>query len=714
MKKRYFAMLLLLLLSAFVLVACGIKRPDRDKDAGDKDNTDMGASRPYFTVEWYDGVENDTYILIKEINGKYTHKALDLTNATREGYYFKGIFTHKNGTGTMVFDKTGEVLTDDIQPKSVFYAHFEPIEIYVCYDISTIYNATFPDGSKVKTTTIPFGGQLPANCPEFLFDDGQVKCWRSMSPVHFDTPIVGTTAVSDGSVMYPHALDSTKYEATRLVLEGYDIHIIALRPVIDYVNVAVTLDYGDGRKTIIDHDGYFEGLPNGDSLYGWDLEDILSVATKRETALLKSMQTPEPSIKDYQSEEQYRQALKEYYNTAHYTRELLGWAYSPYETTNFVTGGELTENVTLYAIYRDCRTVLLHNIADEPVKKYVYKNEPLLLRNPTFGEGREGYNFYGWYTDALHTNTASRVITYDGDVTSYYAKAYPASVGYTIETVGLRDGKTYQYSYTVPGDENGNYVADLEYETAREGHKFLGIYRYPEIDPFSSLIFDEAGKLQLSSITNGAVYYAIYEVTEIEITGWNSGKSYTYVIPKDKNGAFTGRIDVTPYLPSEEESPFVTFTGLWDEKNHKQVIDKFGFVTGRVELTHGMELRAHYDYTAINVVVTLDDETCNFERVPNGASTKTYVTRYGSKLSTVENVWRYQGIDSNVGIEKYDYVRIYRLLLLLDGKDDTEGTVAWTTAGWQISSTVTKDLLHYDEESGKYFIYMRALTMKGG
>ena len=101
-------------------------------------------------------------------------------------------------------------------------------------------------------------------------------------------------------------------------------------------------------------------------------------------------------------------------NTSGELREVVGWSTSPDELKPFI--GEITEDITLYAIWRGYRyVVLVYSPGDEEVVR-IAEGEEYVIPTPE----KSGYIFNGWYANELKTGLPIPSTVRYGDPYEYY------------------------------------------------------------------------------------------------------------------------------------------------------------------------------------------------------------------------------------------------------------------------------------------------------
>lgn len=128
-------------------------------------------------------------------------------------------------------------------------------------------------------------------------------------------------------------------------------------------------------------------------------------------------------------------------------RELIGWSRS--RSANEPFSGSLTEDTTLYAVWREYRILSFYIDPDgTPETLRVYRDTDAVRKDVP---KRSGYNFGGWYSSTLFSGNPTETFTYGSAYDTYYAKWEP--VVYKI-TFSSDSGETFpEMSYSVESDE---------------------------------------------------------------------------------------------------------------------------------------------------------------------------------------------------------------------------------------------------------------------
>ena len=103
-------------------------------------------------------------------------------------------------------------------------------------------------------------------------------------------------------------------------------------------------------------------------------------------------------------------------NTSGEFCEVVGWSTDPYEMIPFE--GELSGDLTLYAIWRGYRYIVLVNAPGDETVVRISEGETYVIPEPS----KEGYVFKGWYSNDLRTGLPiSATVTYSSPYEFYYA-----------------------------------------------------------------------------------------------------------------------------------------------------------------------------------------------------------------------------------------------------------------------------------------------------
>ena len=358
-----------------------------------------------YTVSW--GGEDG------EINyqGLAHHKEYGWVTS-RDFYTLDGIYALPGGRGSKIFDSMGNLVKGStVESGETYYANWKPINIVLCLDLPD--DASFEDGSNRKEFLVEYTGTLPSVFPAAKDEVGlDLGRWHIVSVTdEYGNLLEGKGTVADYCTAEP--TENTPY-------------VIRLAPYVNYeddnAKHTLTFDFGGG---IIDRhvvESYTD-IPPQFFWYGENAD-----------------------------------------------RELVGWATYPTERGEFVTEiDNLVEDITLYAIWKQYRTIRLH-LHDNKVKTVrVYKDEPFLLDEAAALVGTE---FENWYEDSNFDTVASRIVTYEGTVTDYYAKFNPKSElsgGSYCLTLAYGDGVSEEFEIK-PGQSIENC---LWYETT-DGRELIG------------------------------------------------------------------------------------------------------------------------------------------------------------------------------------------------------------------------------------------------
>ena len=184
---------------------------------------------------------------------------------------------------------------------------------------------------------------------------------------------------------------------------------------------------------------------NAKDFIGWYCQELMAYVTDKDGVFLSGYSLVDEKYDKAQNKLTFRARFKEYtrqitfdYNDGTYRistqsyplgtpashiyypitsgelREVIGWSTSPYELTPF--SGELTEDITLYAIWREYRyVVLVYAPGEEDVVKIV-DGELYTIPDPK----KDGYVFNGWYSNELKTGLPIPSTVRYGDPYEYY------------------------------------------------------------------------------------------------------------------------------------------------------------------------------------------------------------------------------------------------------------------------------------------------------
>ena len=592
MKKRITAVFLLLLALALALTlaACDggeATDPDKDKADGEQgyeegplDQFEREAMTVTYAIEWDNELGKKSYMVTPDSYGEFdyafdqnTFRYLDFTGVTKNFHLFKGVYTAPNGNGDRAFDTAGNCLLDKIENGTVFYAYWEPTTVIVCYNLIYENMAIFQGGAEMKTVPLRYGDNLPAVFPEVLCENSELLYWRTSD---------ASSQISDFNMLLNDQKTVAQHCKTKFypTCEAENYYVLNFYPVLNKDNCYLTLDYGDGR--VVSH------------------------------------------------ELKYGASIAEYLVTEDFNgQELVGWAHSKYETSEFVTKGTITQNMTLHAVWKPYRVLRFHSL-DGVKEARVYQNEMHYLTSP---EQRLKYTFDGWYSTADYDTHASRVITYDGTVTDYYARWIERERSFTVQWFEIAGSRPKTQSYTVTPDGDGNFIHTFTAQDyQRSGYTFLGIYT---AKTGGTMVFDKNGVQQVASVASGT-YYARYQYNQITIQVQNGNEKEYYDVNVNADGNFVTTLDLAPYLRSDYE----ILEGFYTAKmGGTKVFDAEG-VQLTATLTEGQILYPHYTYAEITFVYFLPKD-CSFT---DGSLSKEYTCRYGDRVATLEAVTAKDGV----------------------------------------------------------------------
>ena len=461
---KAFRRITLLLLTALLLVtlcACAEKKDEGEGEEGPLPEGTLSYEERMertvnYYVDWCDGTTAIKISVMPDSRGVYDYSSEQAANRGRSYYEYHGLYTAPNGGGMKAFDTSGVCLLSKIENGTTFYASWSSIDVVISYNLASAAKTTFLDGSTQKTVRVTFEGELPAVFPDVVCEVGEFLYWRSPS----------MSQISDGNILRDEAKKVSAHISgggfstsngiiqsvpqSSLIYGDDSTYLLTLTPVISYETRFLTLDYGTGQIT------------THELAYGAEISGKLSVGD------------------------------------TFGGKELVGWATSPIETQNFVVAGQLTEDMKLYAIWKNFRTVRFHTLDGEIVEKNVYQYETHYLPAP---EDRANYVFFGWYSSADYETLASRIITYDGTVSDYYAKWQKEK-----QTFFLNWPTGSPSKYTVSVQPDGTYpMPDIKPPNYYNVY-FLGIYT--EKNGGGAQVYDPAGHAKLDSVIDGANYYA--------------------------------------------------------------------------------------------------------------------------------------------------------------------------------------------------------------
>ncbi len=127
-------------------------------------------------------------------------------------------------------------------------------------------------------------------------------------------------------------------------------------------------------------------------------------------------------------------------------RELVGWSRSRGANEPFT--GKLTEDTTLYAVWREYREISFYPQPDgTPETLRVYRDADAMRKA---APERAGYRFCGWYNNKLYSGNPAETFSFGSAYDAYYAMWEP--ITYKI-TFSSDSGETFpEMTYTVESD----------------------------------------------------------------------------------------------------------------------------------------------------------------------------------------------------------------------------------------------------------------------
>ena len=357
--KKYL-MLLLLLLTAFSLIAC---------DTGDTSSPDAGVQGSgKFVVQYRAPGFGDLFTAYgKIVDGA---EVIELNSATVKkneeywddrNYSYLGLFTEPNG-GTMCYDADGVYVGGDVRSETgIYYVRFNGEEIPITYrDIDDPAAYGLP-------TSVKYGEPLGITSLPVIEKDGyEFVRWELNS--YWGLEVTNSAGVMLGN--YLIAKDDY-YSGTLSSKSGIYFYPVYEEKKVVYENdITITFSYNDGSQRVVYKEWY-----SGSKFYSstYTLSD-------------KTLST------------------------------MKGWSLTPDGMTPFE--GYLTEDTTLYAIWADRRYICVSTVAGDETLYEVNEGEITVLPTPE----REGYIFTGWFTNELRTGLAvSGEVEYSDPYEYYYA-----------------------------------------------------------------------------------------------------------------------------------------------------------------------------------------------------------------------------------------------------------------------------------------------------
>ncbi len=601
-----------------------------------------------FFVDWCDGSAVTEQISVPDSRGVHAYSDEALGNRGRTYYVYGGLYTEKDGKGQRAFDTAGVYLlrTNGIKNGDTLYACWKPIDVVICYDCSYATRTTFLDGSTKKTVRVTYDGEIPQIFPDVVCEVGEFLYWRSPSVMQISN---GTALLDEQKKVASHVSGagfSTSNGIIQSVPQSSTVYgddptyVLTLTPVIQYDTRTLTLNYNNGQ------------VAKFDLAYGTNITSYLSTD-------------------DYAG------------------RKLVGWATSPTETENFVTvGTTITADLTLYAIWKSYRTVRFHTLDGEIVEQDVYQYETHYLPAP---EARNGYVFFGWYDSAELTTPASRIITYTGTTTDYYAKWRKEKISFTVEWRPSERAQTY-YAYV---DMNGNYPTEALIAAQPNGYAFLGVFT--EANGGGTQMYDNTGAPLTDWVTEGAAYYGWYMAASKSVGVWN-GMRYIYFsmyLTERAGGGYCYEGSITnptaTFPHPTYDARFMRLTGFYDTKGN-MLFD-----------ADGKQLVEFLDDTYVQLEPRYEPRTVTFVYLlPEGCAFVGGATAYTEEYSYLDGVITLPNVVSTNGILSY--------WCNVAAPEATVGTkVSEGTRPLASANTVQEYDVQYNAKTGECTVYLLAV-----
>jgi len=142
---------------------------------------------------------------------------------------------------------------------------------------------------------------------------------------------------------------------------------------------------------------------------------------------------------------------------------IIGWSAVPGSSEPY--RGSVTEDLTLYPIWKDYRVITLNDTFGNQVQVQVYRNEPIDLKTFDLLD-RPGYRAEGWYTSSSYSGLPITELTYTLSSSILYAKWEPAT--YTLQFDAESAGSVFDPITYHIGDSNALPVI------SRNGYVFNG------------------------------------------------------------------------------------------------------------------------------------------------------------------------------------------------------------------------------------------------
>lgn len=220
------------------------------------------------------------------------------------------------------------------------------------------------------------------------------------------------------------------------------------------------------------------------------------------------------------------------------TRRITGW--STYPNGNNVFSGEITSNITLYAIWKNYKIVQLDDGEGHRTPIYVYENEIFDLAGYD-GVARPGEEVAGWYKNNFYSGAPVESLSYGTALDVYYAKWQEATYTLTFDYQSAGQSipsKTYKYgdAFALPtltkfGYDFMGWCTKADFSdtpiTAVTAQMWKSYTLYAKFVPhtFTVTLMPEKGTVSTSTVT------VSYE------------QSFTLPIPKRAGATFLGWFD---------------------------------------------------------------------------------------------------------------------------------------------------------------------------
>lgn len=227
------------------------------------------------------------------------------------------------------------------------------------------------------------------------------------------------------------------------------------------------------------------------------------------------------------------------------SKAVIGWSLSA--ENEILSTEQITNNLTLYAIWKEYKVFRFNTYGTEYVEQRVYIGENYNIVQPS----RTGYEFNGYFSSDSYDGSSIECVDFDTSVTTFYAKW--SAINYSI-TYNVNGGDAISAaSYTI---ENS---IDLPI-AVRENYQFLGWFESETFSGTSKLTINKGsyGNIILFAKWKGEDKPVVLDAMEGTITNSNItiefGQTYKLAVPTYEGYEFQG----------------------WYSEDDKQITDKQG------------------------------------------------------------------------------------------------------------------------------------------